>query len=77
MNDSEINQIEKKIKSRGERMKTLEIVFRNNKNEMINKIVENADSELLRDWATDYLHEWDEESIKEEYEKIEGDEKYD
>ena len=39
------------------------------KTTMIYKIIENADSELLRDWATDYLHEWDEESIREEYEK--------
>jgi len=47
------------------------------KTTMIYKIIENADSELLRDWAIEYLNGWDEESIKEEYEKIEGDEKYD
>ena len=43
--------------------------------EIINKIVENADTEDLIDWASSYLNGYDTESLKEELMKTGGNKK--
>ena len=42
-----------------------------NRREMIWKIIENADDEVLRDYSYSYLDTFDDKTLKEEVDKIE------
>ena len=41
-----------------------------NRREMINKIIEHSDNEVVEDYASSYLETWNDESLKEQVEII-------